>query len=412
MTERLRILFFGEPVTAAHVVRPLALASALDAARYDAAIATGGAYAHYADAAGIARRTLWSIGSERFLERVARGRPVFAPHDLEQAVEDDLAHIEAFAPHAVVGDFRLSLAVSARIARVPYLAIANAYWSPQARPRFEIPVHPLSRLAGPDAASSVFRAVRPLIFAQHAWPMHRARRRRRLDSLGLDLRRVFTESDLTLYADAAELVPLRIDGGRANARFLGAVHWSAPAPLPPSLLAADARPLAYIALGSSGDPEDAVRCAQAAADAGCRVAVATGGRIDPAALPRDAVSAALLPGARLVPRAAVVACNGGSPACQQALAAGVPVLGVPANLDQLLNMHYVERAGAGLAVRPERATRTVLAAAFAKLLHDPALRRGAAYARDVYARYDAAAILRDALETVVLPPAASGGRHG
>lgn len=409
MPERLRILFFGEPVTAAHVVRPLALAAALDPERYEVALATGGAFARHADAAGVARRALWSVGSERFLAAVAAGRPVFDADDLDRAVADDLAHIDAFAPHAVVGDFRLSLGVSARLARVPYLAIANAYWSPHARPRFEIPAHPLSRLLGPGAASRLFRAVRPAVFARHAWPMQRVRGRHGLPSLGLDLRRVFTESDLTLYADARELVPLAPSPDDARTRFIGALHWSPGAPLPAALLAADARPLAYVALGSSGDPADAIRCVEAALAAGCRVAVATGGRITAGDLQEGVIAAPFLPGARVVARAVVVACNGGSPACQQALAAGVPVLGLPANLDQLLNMHYVERANAGIAVRPEVATRARLRDAFARLVADPELRRGAAAARDVYARYDAVAAVDEALAAVIARH--DGARH-
>ena len=43
------------------------------------------------------------------------------------------------APDLVVGDLRVSLSVSARLAGIPYVAIANAYWSPYARRRFPLP---------------------------------------------------------------------------------------------------------------------------------------------------------------------------------------------------------------------------------------------------------------------------------
>ena len=43
---------------------------------------------------------------------------------------DDLELIRRIEPDVVVGDFRLSLAVSAPMAGVPYIALANAYWSP------------------------------------------------------------------------------------------------------------------------------------------------------------------------------------------------------------------------------------------------------------------------------------------
>ncbi len=61
-----------------------------------------------------------------------------------------------------------------------------------------------------------------------------------------------------------------------------------------------------------------------------------------------------LPGEAAAARSAVVVCNGGSLTTQQALVAGVPVIGVAGNLDQHLNMEAVERAGAGVLLRTER----------------------------------------------------------
>ena len=68
--------------------------------------------------------------------------------------------IREVEPDVVVGDFRLSLSVSARVAGVPYLAITNAYWSPYARQRFPLPELPVVRMArrpgwrGPFSPSS------------------------------------------------------------------------------------------------------------------------------------------------------------------------------------------------------------------------------------------------------------------
>jgi UDP:flavonoid glycosyltransferase YjiC (YdhE family) len=261
-------------------------------------------------------------------------------------------------------------------------------------------------------ATRLFRAARPLVFAQHALPMHRVRRRHGMASLGFDLRRVFTESDLTLYADARELVPLAPSHDDARTRFIGAVHWSPPAPLPPALLAADDRPLVYVALGSSGDPALVRHVVTAAASLGCRVAVATAGRLDAPALPGGIIAAPFLPGDQLARRAALVVCNGGSPAVQQALTAGVPVLGLPANLDQLLNMHFTVRARAGLAVRPERASAARLRTACERLLHGAELRAGARAAQAAYARYDAHRALDEALAHVIAAGRAARRTHG
>ena len=49
---------------------------------------------------------------------------------LDRYVEEDLRLIDSFRPDVVVGDFRVSLAISARKARIPYVNVTNAYWSP------------------------------------------------------------------------------------------------------------------------------------------------------------------------------------------------------------------------------------------------------------------------------------------
>nr|AAA50942.1 u0002h [Mycobacterium tuberculosis] len=71
-------------------------------------------------------------------------------------------------------------------------------------------------------------------------------------------------------------------------------------------------------------------------------------------MPANAFVADYLPGEAAAARSAVVVCNGGSLTTQQALVAGVPVIGVAGNLDQHLNMEAVERAGAGVLLRTER----------------------------------------------------------
>jgi UDP:flavonoid glycosyltransferase YjiC (YdhE family) len=386
-----KVLFFGEPVTLAHVVRPVLLARALAAAGHQVALATGEAYARFAAEGGVPVRRLWSIGTARFLDAVAASRPVFTTADLDRAVADDLAHIDAFGPDLVVGDFRLSLATSARVARVPYVAISNAYWSPYAQPAWEIPVHPLSRLLGPEVASALFRAVRPLAFAQHALPSHRVRRRHGLASLGFDLRDLFTEGDVTVFADAPEIVPSPLPHDVRRFRYIGPLHWSPDAPLPASLAAADARPLAYVTLGSSGDPALVARVLDALAPLGCRVAVATAGRLDPRSLPADVIAAEYLPGEAVARRAALVVSNGGSLTAQQALSNGVALLGIPANLDQLLNMGYMRATGAALSVRPESATVDRLRDACRRLLQEPQYRAAARRVQEIHARYDAPA---------------------
>ena len=141
----MRLLFLAEAVTLAHVARPFALASGLAAAGHDIAIACAASYSRFASACGLPVLALHSLQPAQFLAALAAGRPVYDDATLVRYVDDDLRLMRAFQPDLVVGDFRLSLSVSARLAGVPYAAISNAYWSPACSLAYPLPELPLTR---------------------------------------------------------------------------------------------------------------------------------------------------------------------------------------------------------------------------------------------------------------------------
>jgi len=372
MITRKRVLFFAEPATLAHVARPVVLAGGLDALRYDVSVATGPDFRHLVVEAGLQVRDLWCIGTRAYLAAVAAGRPVFPYEVLERYVEDDIRVIGEVQPDVVVGDFRLSLAVSARLANVPYLAISNAYWSPFAKARFEIPVHASTRLLGVAFPNWVFGLLRPIIFAQHSLPMHRLRRSHGLPSLGFDLRRVFTEADVTLFADVPQLVPTLDPGSAGRYEYIGPITWAPKGKVPESLLdERDQRPLVYVSLGSSGDPALLHDVVAAVVALGCRAAVATAGLASNEVFDGSVIVDQMLPGGEIAAMANLVICNGGSPSVHQALQQGTPVLGIPANLDQLLNMQFVVDAGGGLSVRADQVSPALIQNAAQRILGNP-----------------------------------------
>ena len=60
-----------------------------------------------------------------FLDNLAKGRPVYDVNTLRSYVRADLALLEAVKPDLVVGDFRISLGVSARVAGIPYWTVTK-----------------------------------------------------------------------------------------------------------------------------------------------------------------------------------------------------------------------------------------------------------------------------------------------
>jgi len=396
--ERKKILFVSEMVTLAHLARPLVLMQALDRARYVPHFACAARNHAFLSGSDVEQWVIHSISSKQFLAALAAGQPVYDEATLAAYVEEDMRLLDLVRPDVVVGDFRLSLSVSARKMQLPYVALSNAYWSPYVAPHYVVPSLPMSAALPIPLANALFLAVRPLAFALHTVPMNRVRRRYGLPSLGYDLRRIYTDADRTLYADVPELFPARSMPDTHS--YLGALPWSPPVDLPPWWDSWPAtRPLVYVTLGSSGQAELLSQVLAVLADLPVTVIAATAGHLLPTHVPANAHVAHYLPGEAAAQRANLVICNGGSPTSQQALCAGVPVLGIAANLDQFLNMGGVVRAGAGKLLRADRFLRADVRAAVTGMLNNVGMRAQAFRLGQIFARYQSAerfaAVLRE-----------------
>lgn len=384
-----RLLFFAEAVTLAHLARPLSLSSALAADGWSLTLACDSRYRSLACDFPGRWIPLPSISPEAFLRSLARGTPLYDVETLERYVTDDLKAMADEGPDLVAGDFRLSLSVSARLANVPYVSLLNAYWSPYYDPgRWPVPGLPFARFLPVALAESLFRLARPLAFSVHSRPLNAVRRRHGLESLGSDLRRVYSDADRVAYMDAEELFPL--SAPPPTHRFIGPVVWDAPAPLPPwwTALPTD-KPMVFVSLGSSGPAALLPSVVRALAASDVTIVVATAGRKPAGEFPSHVWVADFIPGTEAARRASLVICNGGSLACYQALAAGVPVLGIAGNLDQLLNMQAIERSGAGALVRADRATVRRLRHAVSMVLGSRRYAQAAATQQPLVSRYGA-----------------------
>lgn len=361
-----KILFFAEGATLAHVGRPLVLAQGLDPEQYDVTFARPASYAWVSANAGFPVVDLDCQNSATFAQRLERGQPLYDLPTLTRYVKEDLALIDAHQPDVIVGDFRLSLTVSARLRGVPYITICDAYWSPEQPLQPALPVLALTRFVPIPLAERVFRTVWPLAQRLHAAPVENLRARHGLPGLGHDLRRCYTDADLRLFANIPALFPeLRPS---AQADFIGPIAWSPPDRTHLDVLEGN-DPLVYVTMGSSGDPRVLAALIPVLERTGARIVVATAGKALPAGIGSARTQVFdFLPGDQLCRRASLVVCNGGSPTTNQALRHGAPVLGIASNMDQFLNMRAIVTYGAGILVRADRANRTNLKAAITNLM--------------------------------------------
>jgi UDP:flavonoid glycosyltransferase YjiC (YdhE family) len=400
---RPRVLFIAEAVTLAQVVRLQVLAHSLDPRRYEVHFASARFDPRVFGAEASFRRwPIRSLDPEVVDRLVASGKRIYDQDTLAGYVEEERGLLRQLRPALVVGDLRLSLAVSAPLEGVPHAALINAYWSPHAvRDGFPLPDHPIVRLLGERVAARYFPIALPRVFDHFARPLNQLRRKHGLPEVG-SLPEALLHGDHTLFPDVPALVPTQ--GGPAHHRYLGPVLWS-PAIDPPSWWGAfdPERPMVYVTLGSSGRIDRLRLVLEAIRALGLQAMVATAGRatLDAGALPPGVHAADLLPGGRAARRARLVICNGGSSTGYQALAEGRPVLGIASNLDQYLAMTAIEGAGAGRLLRAGSLTSEKVRVALAAMLDDPA---PAAAARDLartFAQWDAAERFRAFVDEAV-----------
>jgi len=118
----------------------------------------------------------------------------------------------------------------------------------------------------------------------------------------------------------------------------------------------------------------------------------------------------LLPSHRIMPRVALVVVTGGQGSMQTAMASGVPMVGIPLQPEQDLNVHLAERQGMAIGLAPSRARGPAMTGAVRRLLDQPRYREEAMRVRSLVSRIDgasnAAAAIRRHLDQASAPPVA------
>jgi len=380
------VLFVSENITLAQIVRLLALARELRTDRYDVHFACGPGHDWLFNDRAFRRWPLFTLPGADALAALAKGQRLYDERTLERYVADELSVIEAVKPDVIVGDFRLSLAVSTKVTGVHCASLINAYWSPYAeRDAFPMPDHPLVRLFGVELAERYFPRALPHVFAHFAAPLNSVRKRHGLAPASLLEQLCF--GDTVLYADIPELCPL--ESAPPTHVFLGAVPWAPSMPLPPDIADSDsALPLVYVTLGSSGDRGALPAVLDGLAELPIRGVLATAGKPPPSRIPGNFRVFDYVPGDELCRRAQLVVTNGGSSTGYQALAAGVPVLGLASNLDQYLAMKAITRVGAGSTLRAASADAKQVRTAAVRLIEDHGMRTRAREIARRFAMYD------------------------
>ncbi|CAM3916060.1 glycosyltransferase [Vibrio aerogenes] len=341
----MKLLFIGEAVTLAHVARPWTLACFMAERGYDVHFASEDRFNFLFDNdTPVTRHHLPCRSHESFLEAVENCRPLFESETLIRYVEQETELLKRVKPDVVIGDFRHSLSVSCRVLSVPYVGLNNAYWSPYVvNSVLPVPEHKTIPFSKVGFLNRLMPAITPIVFKLMLSNLNKMRRHYSFSPYKT-FREALTDSDLTLYYEPQgfiDMTPLP-----EHHRFIGSVSWAPKLPLPDffSQLNPD-KPLVYVSLGSSGVHEIEEKIVHDLKACGVNIVVNSRSSYP------DVYHASLIPGDLAAEKADLVICNGGSPMAYLALSQGTPVLGIPANNDQLLVMKYVEAKQLGQVVR-------------------------------------------------------------
>lgn len=343
--ERPRILFMGEAVAISHVARPNMLAAYLHDENYDVCFACDFRYNHLISENGFKMVELYSLPSHVVLDRLRRNEPVFDADTLDRYVQQDLKILREFKPDIVVGDQRHSLAVSSRLAGVPYVNIIDAHWSAFVDSELELLETPVTNFIGLPLSNLLFKLIEPIASVFFTMPLNVVRVRYGLPELSPNIRTFFTYGDCIVYPNAPELFALK-EQLPPNHLFIGPLIWSPRVEKPAWWdKLPDTRPVVYVSLGSTGEPGLLRTVFKVLGELPVTVIAATAARKNIESLPANVFIADFLPGTEAAQRARLVISNGGSMSSQQALAAGTPYLALISNVDQLLFTKSVSRTG-------------------------------------------------------------------
>lgn len=350
------VLIFSEAVTLAHLARCVTLANALLQHDYQITLAADSRYNSVSGGLSFRQIPLHSVSSEYFAQKLAQGMPLYNEKILSAYVAEDLDIIRQVKPDFIIGDFRLSLAISSRLTKIPYASVTNAYWSPYAEMDYPIPELPLTKMVGVKIAQHLFNLVRPLVFTLHSLAFNRTCKRFGLPPLAYDMREVYTHADFTLYADIESLLPMK--SLPKNHIFIGPLLWSAEVPLPEwwESLPAE-RPVVFVTLGSSGESRLLPLIMETLAEMQVTAICVTVKKTVVAEKYTNIYVTDFLPSEIAVKKADIVICNGGSPMVYQSLSENKQIIGIPSNLDQYLMMSLLLKAGRGQMVRSGKANR-------------------------------------------------------
>lgn len=334
----MKILFFAEAVSLAHIGRPLLLARWAHENGIEVHFASSlkGLKNTQADSYGFATYPIYTIEGTSFYERVNQGKFFYQSEELKKYVKEEQSLIQKIKPDLIVSDFRLTTAISAELTRKPLLNLSNSYWCPSYSCPFPAPDAGIFKLLPHRSSKLIFNFIRPMAFKFFGKELNHTREFYGLKKKN-DFRELYTAGTYTAYMDLPQFV--KINQLPENHFFLGPVIWSPESDKKAKTL--NDKNNVYISMGSSGDNQILPMVIQSVLKNNVNVIISGINASEKAELHRKipelenrSLIEPLISAEDILPFCKLTICHGGSGTVYQSMSSGIPVLCFPKNPDQ------------------------------------------------------------------------------
>jgi MGT family glycosyltransferase len=292
----------------------------------------------------------------------------YTPDLVEKCVQAELDIINQFKPDAIIGDFRLTAGITAKLARIPYISVVNGYMTDYFNP-VEAMIPQATRSLEHKIATVAAKAIQHKQKRDLAIPFRAVARQHGIKSL--QSLYDFLTGDLTLIVDLPAFCPL--EDLPDQFRYVGPLIWDGLNGTIPGYLAEldPQKSIIYATTGNTGQRR-LIELVIAAfrEDPAFEVVITTGAFINPQEFPKVANIhlEVFIPGSAILKRAQAVIHCGGNGTVYQALKQGVPAIVVPFNNDQLINAWLVKKHCLGIPLSISELTGNELKLMVKKLL--------------------------------------------
>jgi MGT family glycosyltransferase len=382
-----RILVMPDGNWLSHTSRPFEIAKLLRDLGHEVIFASDGDYMKLPHEAGFPVLPILTIAPDRVLACSRNGRVDWYDYRLiQECVSAELRLFDQIQPDLVLTDFRLPLSTSCEMAGIPLAVILNAAWTNHYTVRVNAPEHlAITRILGKRLTNLIVPWVKDFIVTVDARPFNQFRRQHGLKPFGniWDAWR----GDLNLMVDIPEYGPTK--NLPPSFQYIGPIVWEPETAVPPWLATLDPkRPTLYFSMGSTGYARFFEQAIEIFGDTEYQCLMTTAGLADLPETPDNFYVVDYAPGSKLLAKSDVVICHGGNGTIYQAMAQGVPIIGLPTMHDQEFNLDRVKELGIGIHLSERQFKPEHLVEAVEKILTEKNHKENALLYQKILANYD------------------------